>query len=187
MDKVILASTSPRRKELLQLLEIPFQIASANVDESFDKTLSPAEIVQTLALRKARAVAKDNKTAVVIGADTIVVLKDEILGKPSNSTEAIAMLTNLSGKTHSVYTGVALVQNDKQMTFFEKTNVLFWELTTEEINSYVKTGEPFDKAGGYGIQDVGATLVKKINGDYYNVVGLPVSKLVRQLRAFLKS
>lgn len=180
---LILASSSPRRKELLEELQIPFVISSSNVDESFDPSLSPNEIVMELARRKVEAIYADEQYPYILGADTIVYLNGAILGKPASHGEAFHMLRELSGKTHSVYTGVAIMANGICSTFYEKTDVLFWELTDEEIHDYLDTGEPFDKAGAYGIQGVGRTLVKEIKGDYFTVVGLPISRTVRELKA----
>lgn len=180
---LILASSSPRRKELLEELQIPFVISSSNVDESFDPSLSPNEIVIELARRKVEAIYADEQYPYILGADTIVYLNGAILGKPASHGEAFRMLRELSGKTHSVYTGVAIMANGICSTFYEKTDVLFWELTDEEIHDYLDTGEPFDKAGAYGIQGVGRTLVKEIKGDYFTVVGLPISRTVRELKA----
>lgn len=180
---LILASSSPRRKELLEELQIPFVISSSNVDESFDPSLSPNEIVMELARRKVEAIYADEQYPYILGADTIVYLNGAILGKPASHGEAFRMLREPSGKTHSVYTGVAIMANGICSTFYEKTDVLFWELTDEEIHDYLDTGEPFDKAGAYGIQGVGRTLVKEIKGDYFTVVGLPISRTVRELKA----
>lgn len=184
MERLILASSSPRRKELLDILQLPFHIVQSDVNEQVDSSLTPKEVVQELAYRKAKAVANQVGNVTVIGADTIVVCKGTILGKPKSSKEAISMLKMLSGNTHTVYTGVAIVKAAKKSVFYEKTDVTFWELTSEEIEAYVNSGEPFDKAGGYGIQQLGATLVKRIHGDYFSVVGLPIAKLVRELRKF---
>ncbi|PKG21693.1 Maf family protein [Niallia nealsonii] len=180
---LILASSSPRRKELLEDLRISFEVSSSNVDESFDASLFPEEIVMDLAKRKAESIVSDKENSYILGADTIVYYKGNVLGKPQSKEQAYSMLKQLSGSTHSVYTGVAIVFNGHCSIFFEKTDVLFWDLTDEEINNYVDTGEPFDKAGAYGIQGVGRTLVKRIAGDYYTVVGLPVSRLIRELKA----
>lgn len=180
---LILASSSPRRKELLEELQIPFVISSSNVDESFDPSLSPNEIVMELARRKVEAIYAGEQYPFILGADTVVCLNDAILGKPASYEEAFRMLSELSGKTHSVYTGVAIMANGICSAFYEKTDVLFWELTDEEIHDYLDTGEPFDKAGAYGIQGVGRTLVKEIKGDYFTVVGLPISRTVRELKA----
>jgi septum formation protein len=182
MQNLILASSSPRRKELLENLQISFTILSSEVDESFSPGLSPDEVVMELASRKAQAVFNDNPDAFVIGADTIVVANNEILGKPTNEEEAVAMLKLLSGAQHDVYTGVTIISPTSSTRFFEKTEVWFWELTDDEIRSYVKTGEPLDKAGAYGIQQLGSLLVKKIHGDYFAVGGLPVARTIRELK-----
>ena len=182
MQNLILASSSPRRKELLENLHLHFEVSSSDVDESFDPVLSPGEIVKELAHRKAQAVFKKHPDSYVIGSDTVVVKDGNVLGKPGSGKEAFTMLKSLSGSTHSVYTGVSIVTPENVITFYEKTDVVFWELTDEEINSYIGTGEPFDKAGAYGIQGIGSMLVKSITGDYFSVVGLPVSRTVRELR-----
>ncbi|MBY0123957.1 nucleoside triphosphate pyrophosphatase [Bacillus sp. S/N-304-OC-R1] len=182
MKNLILASSSPRRKELLENLHISFEVSSSDVDESFDPGLTPGEIVMELSSRKAKAVGGENPDAFVVGADTVVVLEGNVLGKPKDRTEAFAMLKSLSGKTHSVFTGVSIIGPEIDKNFYVKTDVVFWELSDEEINAYIDTGEPFDKAGAYGIQGFGSVLVKEINGDYFSVVGLPVSKTVRELR-----
>jgi septum formation protein len=182
MQNLILASSSPRRKELLENLHLSFDIFSSDVDESYDPGLSPAEIVMELADRKAQAVFKERPSAFVIGSDTIVVLDGKILGKPENEADAINMLKMLSGRQHDVYTGVSILSPNHSSRFNERTEVIFWELTDEEIKAYVQSGEPFDKAGAYGIQQLGSMLVKKINGDYFAVVGLPVSRTIRELK-----
>ncbi len=182
MKKLILASSSPRRKELLENLRLSFEVHSSNVDERFPPDLPPHEIVMELAKRKAQYVAEIFPDSYVIGSDTIVVLDGKILGKPQDPQEAAKMLRTLSGRTHHVYTGVAIFSPETHVTFFDKTEVVFWELTDEEIENYVKSGEPLDKAGAYGIQGLGSLLVKKINGDYFSVVGLPVSRTARELR-----
>lgn len=182
MKNLILASSSPRRKELLENLHISFEVSSSDVDESFDPALTPGEIVMELSNRKAKVVSELNPDSFVIGADTVVVLEGTVLGKPKDRSEAYLMLKNLSGTTHSVFTGVSIIGPEKEKNFYVKTDVVFWELADEEINAYIDTGEPFDKAGAYGIQGFGSVLVKEINGDYFSVVGLPVSKTVRELR-----
>jgi septum formation protein len=182
MQHLILASSSPRRKELLENLHLTFEISSSNADESFNPGTPPDVIVMDLAERKAKDVAKRYPDSFVIGADTVVVIDDQVLGKPSDEQEAREMLRLLSGTTHSVFTGVAIVNANQAVRFFEKTDVTFWELTPSEIEAYIKSGEPFDKAGGYGIQGFGSILVRKISGDYFNVVGLPVSKTIRELK-----
>ena len=180
---LILASSSPRRKELLEDLRISFEVSSSDVDESFDASLLPEEIVMDLAKRKAESIVSDKENSYIVGADTIVYCKGNVLGKPQSREQAYSMLKQLSGSTHSVYTGVAIVSNGHCSTFYEKTDVVFWNLTDEEINNYLDTGEPFDKAGAYGIQGIGRTLVRRIAGDYYTVVGLPISRLIRELKA----
>jgi len=182
MQNLILASSSPRRKELLETLRLTFAISSSEVDESFDPTLAPKDVVMELADRKAQTVFKENQDAFVIGSDTIVVANNQILGKPADEAEAFTMLKSLSGRQHEVFTGVSIVSKAGTTKFYERTEVWFWELTDDSIRAYVKSGEPLDKAGAYGIQQLGSMLVKKINGDYFSVVGLPVSRLVRELK-----
>lgn len=184
MAEIILASASPRRKELLSTAGIEFTVKVADVEEKIDDGLTPAEVVRSLALQKAQAVADKNPEAIVIGADTIVVLDDVILGKPQSEENAVEMLTSLSGRSHTVYTGVALIKGDKVRNFCEATQVEFYDLTKEDIDSYVATKDCMDKAGAYGIQTNGCVLIRKIDGDYFNVVGLPVSKVYRELRDF---
>ncbi len=182
MQSLILASSSPRRQELLQLLQIPFQSISANVNEDFPEQMKAPEVVKELASRKAAAVAKEHPDSWVIGSDTIVVLDGKILGKPLNRDDAKETLSQLSGQTHEVYTGVSIMYGRNHSVFLEKTNVTFWELSESEIERYLDTGEPFDKAGSYGIQGYGALFVKQMEGDYFSVVGLPVSRLARELK-----
>ncbi|WAA11587.1 Maf family protein [Fervidibacillus halotolerans] len=182
MTQLILASSSPRRKELLKLLQQPFDVIAAEVDERMDQFSSPEETVMNLARKKAKAVAKDYHNSYVIGADTIVTIGNEILGKPRNAQEAKNMLNSLSGKTHTVYTGTAILHEEQQELFVGKADVTFWELSDEEIDRYIQSGEPFDKAGGYAIQGYGALFVKKIHGDYYSVVGFPIGKVYRVLK-----
>ena len=136
----------------------------------------------SLALQKAQAVAKDHRKSAVVGSDTVVALDGKILGKPHSESEAAEMLRSLSGRIHKVFTGVAIVCGEKVTSFFEETEVEFYPLTDQEILDYVATGEPMDKAGAYGIQGRGAVLVKRINGDYFNVMGLPISKVYRELK-----
>ncbi|MFJ5621760.1 Maf family protein [Peribacillus loiseleuriae] len=184
MHPLILASSSPRRKELLQVLQIPFQSVDANVDESIEPNTEPSVAVKELAYRKANAVAMNHPNSCVIGSDTVVALDGKILGKPVDRADARRMLQLIAGNTHFVYTGVALVQGKKSQVFFEETEVTFWDLSDAEIEGYLDSGEPFDKAGSYGIQGYGSLFVKKIHGDYFSVVGLPVSRLSRELLAF---
>lgn len=184
MKPLILASGSPRRKELLQQVKLSFEVKVSSIEETFDPMLNPEEIAMNLALQKAEDVARENRESVIIGADTIVVHDDLVLGKPKDVDDARYMLKLLSGNTHYVISGVAIVSGDRHVTFFEKTAVTFWELTDEEIDYYIRSGEPMDKAGSYGIQEVGALFVKEIHGDYFSVVGLPLSRTVRELKSF---
>lgn len=178
---IILASASPRRRELLKFITEDFTVKVSDADETTGPALSPEETVKNLALIKGEAVAESCPSDTVISADTIVVLDGEILGKPKNSDDAFSMLSSLSGRTHEVFTGVSVIAGEKKLCFAERTEVTFYPLSEEEIRSYIKTGEPSDKAGAYGIQGKGSVLVKSINGDYHNVVGLPVARLYRLL------
>ena len=183
---IILASNSPRRRELLAQIGIrDFQILSPDVDEAVESGLSPARMVETLSLRKARAAAgRAGAEDLIIAADTVVALDGRVLGKPRDQGEAFAMLSALSGREHRVYTGVTVLGGGRAATEHEETAVAFRALTPEEIRDYIATGEPMDKAGAYGIQGVGALLVQGIRGDYCNVVGLPLFRLGRMLSGF---
>lgn len=176
---LILASKSPRRKELLSLITEDFVVKTTNVDESLPNNIEPAKAVEYLSRLKAKPF--DNGTDTVIGADTVVAVDGIILGKPKDRDDAYNMLKLLSGKYHSVFTGVTVISPQKTITFFVETKVKFFELTDTEINAYIDTSEPFDKAGGYGIQGKGSLFVERIEGDYFNVVGLPVSALNKAL------
>ena len=183
--KLILASASPRRRELLTQVGVSFVIEVSDVEEVLDDTLSPELQVQSLALQKAQAVAAQHKDGLVLGADTVVVDAGSLLGKPQNTEEAAEMLRSLSGKWHQVMTAVALVDaNDTkhEWTSVEITNVKFRDLTEDDIAAYVATGESMDKAGAYGIQGYGALLVERIEGCYNNVVGLPLQLVAKGLR-----
>lgn len=189
MAQIILASSSPRRRQLLKKLNIEFLVEGSQVKEVVNNNDSPEQIVQKLASDKALDIAGKNRDSLVIGADTIVVFDDKILEKPGNREHAFKMLKQLSDNTHHVYTGVAIVKNDKagniksKITFSECTEVTFGRLETYEIRSYIDSGGPMDKAGAYGIQDNwGAVFVKKIDGDYYNVMGLPLHHLYHELK-----
>ena len=177
---IVLASKSPRRQELIRLITDDFTVASADADETLPCPMSPSDAVMYQSEIKARPLADGKNT--VIGADTVVALEGSILGKPKDKDDAFRMLRSLSGKTHSVYTGVTIIKGEKTDTFFEKTDVEFYDLSDEGIADYISTGEPMDKAGAYGIQGYGALLVKKISGDFFNVVGLPVGKLNCELK-----
>ena len=180
--RVILASASPRRRELLSLLIPDFEVVNGLFDEStVPDDLIPLEHVVFSAKNKAESILHMYPDAVVIGADTIVSLDEIIMGKPSDQTDAVQMLKRLSGKTHQVYTGLAVVFNGCIESAFESTDVVFSELCDDAINRYVADGEPMDKAGAYGIQGKGAAFIEKINGCYFNVVGLPVYRLSKML------
>ncbi|OIJ10270.1 septum formation inhibitor Maf [Anaerobacillus arseniciselenatis] len=184
MKKLILASGSPRRKQLLEQAQLEFSISTSSVDESFNQTETPDQVVEQLAKRKARDVFLRHEDCIIIGADTIVSINGEILGKPNNEEEAKEMLCLLSGKNHEVYTGVAIISDEKTVSFHERTIVSFLPLEESDIESYIGSGEPFDKAGSYGIQGLGALFVNKIDGCYFNVVGLPLARTVRELKNF---
>lgn len=179
---LILASASPRRKELLSLLGVPFEVKTMEVDERALSGNSPAELVCNIAMKKGRDVAERNPHAVVISADTMVFIDDEPLGKPDNAEMAKEYLRKLSGRTHTVITGVAIYFDDLCSVLFEKTKVTFYALSEEWITEYVASGDCFDKAGGYGIQTAGTLMVEHINGDYNNVVGLPIAEVYRELK-----
>ncbi len=179
---VILASASPRRKELLGYITEEFTVKVSDAEETCDPSCSPEETVKELARLKGEAVHSLNPSDTIISADTVVVLGNDILGKPHSPEEAFAMLKSLSGKTHSVYTGVFIIHGDKKISFAEKTDVTFCELSDDEINRYIASGEPFDKAGGYGIQGKGSIMISSITGDYYNVMGLPAARLNRIMK-----
>lgn len=178
---LILASQSPRRKELLGLFHIPFDIRVADIDESMDPGKDPAAEVARVSCAKANAIQR-TKNDVVIAADTIVVLDGRVLGKPADKADAVAMLTALSGKDHQVMTGVTVLRADHCVTHTEITDIHFRSLSAREIESYVATGEPMDKAGAYGIQGGAALFAERMHGDYYNVMGLPVCALWKLLR-----
>ncbi|MDX1547330.1 MAG: Maf family protein [Rhodothermales bacterium] len=183
---LILASASPRRRHLLQRLGLRFEVIPSHAEEHAPDGLPPEALVQQLAMDKAGVVAASHPDALTLGADTIVVLEGDVLGKPAGPAEARAMLRRLSGRTHTVFTGLALLYpaNDLRRTLFEATEVTFGVLSDQEIDAYVATGAPLDKAGAYGIQeDYGALFVERIEGDFYTVMGLPLHRLYRLLQA----
>ncbi|MEO8413490.1 MAG: Maf family nucleotide pyrophosphatase [Ginsengibacter sp.] len=189
IKKIILASRSPRRSQLLQWAGIPFEVIVAETDESYPLRLTPAEIAIHIAYNK--AIVVKNKIAsstpgdngcTILAADTIVVLQNKIIGKPSGRQEAIETLSNLSGKMHSVITGVCIFSGGKEIIFADETQVEFHPLSQLQIEYYVDNYKPYDKAGAYAIQEwIGVTGIRKINGDYYNVMGLPVSRVLKEL------
>lgn len=184
MEKIILASGSPRRKQLLELAEIPFEAIVSNIEETFPTGLSPAQASMHIAENKAvaaRSMLDNSHAQTIIAADTLVLLEEEILGKPPNSEEAIKTLKKLSGKTHKVITGVCIL-GKKKILFAEQTDVEFWKLSEAQIEHYVSKFKPYDKAGAYAIQEwIGAIGIKSIKGDFYNVMGLPVSRVRKEL------
>ncbi|MBI5216011.1 MAG: septum formation protein Maf [Ignavibacteriae bacterium] len=186
---LILASASQRRQQLFRQIGLEFQIRESGVDETFDTTKSVSENVERLAIEKARFVGNGTANAFIVGADTVVVLGEEILGKPKDFQEAVSMLSKLSGQTHLVYTGFCLFDkpSNNYTSSHEITKVTFRKLGQEEIEEYVKAGSPMDKAGAYGIQDdYGAVFVERIEGCYYNVVGFPLAKFYLVMQDFQK-
>ena len=186
MKSIILASASPRRKELMTQVGLTFRVQPSNNDEIITKN-NPEEIVKELSYQKAKEVFENGHLQdIVIGADTIVIYEGNILGKPKDEAEAYAMINRLQGNTHQVYTGVTVIwkqeNNTHVLAFAERTDVELFPMSDKEIREYVDTKEPFDKAGGYGIQGCFASFVKRINGDYNNVVGLPVARLYQELK-----
>ncbi len=185
--ELILASNSPRRRELLNMLGLKFEIIADNTPECVDENLSPDRVVMELAKFKGENVIEtisEKCDAIVIAADTVVAIDDEILGKPKSEKDAEIMLSKLSGRSHCVYTGMYIkdICTKKAVCFCEKTEVFFKNLDITEIKDYINTGEPMDKAGAYGIQSLGSLFVEKINGDYFNVVGLPLFRLGETLK-----
>lgn len=181
---LILASASPRRKEILQKLGFDFLCCVSDVCENYPADMPPRDVAQHLAELKAKDIFEKNKTSTVIGADTIVVLEGKILGKPKSDTDAAEMLRSLSGKTHWVYTGVCVISSKKCESFIVASSVTFNELCEDDIEWYVSSGEPRDKAGAYGIQGFGCRFIDSIDGDFYSVMGLPAGKLYRVLKTF---
>jgi septum formation protein len=194
LPRLVLASGSPRRKELLETIGLPFTVEVSDADETVSRALPPALVVQSLAERKATAVAarlaesddENEQTTLIIASDTVVALDGQILGKPANFDAAVDMLQKLEARTHTVFTGLCVKDalTGRQELGFSATDVTFRPLTREEIIRYVRTGEPMDKAGAYGIQGFGSTLVVKISGDYFTVVGLPLFLLSTFLKTF---
>lgn len=185
---VVLASASPRRKELLALIFNEYDIRPADCDEALPEGIKAQEAVEYLSLIKNKATVEIcDKKSLVISADTVVAVDGEILGKPQDKEDARRMISLLSGREHQVFTGVTLSLNGEFKTFSEKTDVVFYTLTDKEIEDYISTDEPYDKAGAYGIQGKAGLLVKAVNGDYYNVVGLPVARLKREIISFIEN
>ena len=183
--KIILASNSPRRHELMKLLNLDYEIQASHIEEINDLSLSHEELVMDLAFQKANAIFKDNKDALVLGFDTLVIIDDLILGKPKDEAEAKHFLQILSGKTHKVLTGCAMIKKGYSRSFYTQSLVTFWDITEKEIDDYIKTKEPMDKAGAYGIQDHGSIFIKSISGDYFTIVGFPISRINQELKKIL--
>ncbi len=182
MKRVILASNSPRRRELLARMDIPFTAKGVQTEEFIDTSLPLGKAIEQIARQKALAVKESFPEDIIVGADTIVCIDGEVLGKPRDKQQAFEMLKRLSGRTHQVITGVAVLYPQEEITFHQHTDVTFYSLHDDEIWEYIDTNEPMDKAGAYGIQGKGAFLVEKIVGDYYNVMGLPMASLYRVLK-----
>jgi len=187
MKKIILASQSPRRKQLLEWAEVPFEIAVKDTDERFPPGLSPEEVSIFIARKKALAVQNEKKPdEIILAADTIVVLGDNIIGKPVHREDAVSILLALSGEKHKVITGVVIRKGEQEIAFADTTEVEFHNLSVKEIEFYVDKYKPYDKAGAYAIQEwIGVVGIKSINGDFYNVMGLPVSRVVRALEKLI--
>ena len=189
IPQIYLASKSPRRRKLLKQIAVNFKTFSVDLNEDIIDGEHPVRTVKRLAMNKSDAAIKEIKSGIVITADTIVVMNNEIIGKPKNKKDAFDILSRLSGKTHAVYTGFVIrnISTGRKIVDYEKTKVTFRKLLPEEIRNYIKTGSPMDKAGAYGIQDdLGAVFVEKINGCYYNVVGLPLAKFYKRLMEFIQ-
>lgn len=186
-ENIILASASPRRRELLKLICEDFKSVSPDVDETVPAQVEILERPQFLAVKKAMHVCGElSEKAVVIGCDTGVFIDDEMLGKPKDEEEAFSMLKRLQGKDHLVVTGCCITDGTHKREFSVTSRVFFYPLSDEDIKDYIATGEPMDKAGAYGIQGKGSLLIEKIQGDYFNIVGLPLSAITRELKAFLR-
>ena len=181
---IILASGSPRRKELLSILGYPFEVIVSDFEETINENNKLKEEIKKLSFGKAKAVFDKHQDDLVIGADTIVTIDNKVLGKPKTEDKAYEMLKELSNKKHTVITGVTIMTKEKVDTFAVVSDVYFNKLSDEEINEYIKTKEPLDKAGGYAIQGLGSKFIKKIDGDYYAIMGLPVSELYTRLKSF---
>lgn len=184
---IILASASPRRRELLTLADIDYTVIPSECEEILPDNITPPQAVEELARQKAADVFKRHTNSMIIAADTVVALGNTILGKPKDDEDAFNMLTSLSGKIHTVYTGVCIKTANREEIFHVATDVEFYNLTEKEIRDYIATKEPCDKAGAYGIQGKGSLLVKGICGDYFNVVGLPLAETVKRIKFVMRN
>ena len=179
---IILASKSPRRRELMESAGFDFEIVPATREEVVPPDLHDGQVAQALAKQKAEEIWESHPDDTIVAADTIVVCSGEIMGKPKDAADAVRMLKKLSGNVHTVFTGVCIISQNKKVSFYDATEVEFYPLSNDEIADYVASGEPFDKAGAYGIQGKGAVLIKGIKGDYYNVMGLPIARVYREIK-----
>lgn len=186
MKTIILASASPRRRELLEKIGLRFEVEPSDYEEDTHSGAEPHKLAQKISLEKAEAVARKHKNAIVIAADTFIVLGGRVLGKPHTENEARKILETISGKSHSVITGFSIIDTDenKRLSKSAETRVYIRKLTLAEIDAYVKSKEPLDKAGAYAIQGLGAVIVERIEGDYFNVIGLPLNALTEALKEF---
>ena len=183
---LVLASNSPRRRDILTMLGYSFEVCPADVDETMAAGVSVDDAVAELAARKAGAVFASRPGDIVLGADTVVVIGGDVLGKPRDEDDAARLLRMLSGRVHEVYTGVSIVSPDKSIGFFGRTLVEFMPLSERDVAEYIATGEPMDKAGAYGIQGRGSVLVRRIEGDFYNVMGLPAAGVHNELKSIMR-
>ena len=186
MKKIILASQSPRRRDLLKQISLEFEIDPSNYKEDMSLKMEPKKLAEFLSLGKAKDVAQRHKDSIIISADTIVAVDDEVFGKPKTPEKAKYMLQKLSGKAHSVITGFTIIdtETDKQISKSVETKVYFKNLSEKEVDAYITSGEPLDKGGSYAIQGLAALFVEKIEGDYFNIVGLPILSLTEELKSF---
>lgn len=184
MKQIVLASSSPRRKRILEQIGLSFHIAPSNIEEKMNARLKPHGQAEFLSKQKANKVAKRYKSAIIIAADTLVVFNDQIIGKPTSPSDAKRILRMLSGKTHTVITGYTIIdtQTNKTITNSVETIVYMKKMSTKEIDAFIKTGEPLDKAGGYGADEKGSLFIEKIEGDFFNVIGLPLFAVAESLR-----
>ncbi len=185
MTEFVLASASPRRKKLLEMIGLDFEVIPSQIEEVIEDKQSPEVLVKNLAYQKAISVVEKKdyiKDKIVIGADTVVVKDNEVLGKPKDFADAYEMLSLLNNSCHNVLTGISIIKDEQVITDFKQTKVYFNKLAPREIKDYIATGEPFDKAGGYGIQGKGSVLIEKIEGCFYNVVGLSINKFVSMIK-----
>jgi len=186
MKKIILASASPRRKQLLEQIGLKFEIDPSNYEEDMTLKMKPSKLAEFLSLGKAKDVAARHKDSIIISADTIVAVDDEVFGKPKTSEKAKYMLQKLSGRAHSVITGFTIIdtKTNKQLSKSVETKVYFKDISDKEMGTYISTGEPLDKGGSYAIQGLAALFVEKVDGDFFNIVGLPIFELVHELKNF---